>query len=45
MIGTAVKDPVLLKKGKENGELLLHDTIDVTVSRVWFIEDFPVLPE
>jgi hypothetical protein len=36
-----VEDPVLPKKGKEKEELLLHDTIDVTASQVWFIEDLP----
>lgn len=36
-----LQNPNLRKEGKEKGEILVRDKIDVTAFMVWFIEQFP----
>jgi hypothetical protein len=36
-----LQNPDLRKEGKEKGEALVQDKIDVTAFMVWFIEHYP----
>jgi hypothetical protein len=36
-----LQNPKLKKEGKEKGEALVKDKIDVTAFMVWFIEHYP----